>query len=290
LNNLKQLALGANVFQESHKRFPSSALGSRPVNTSLSTGQNGSVIYQLLPYIEEKAIYDQFPLGPVPAGTKTNIGAMFNQAGWIHPLKTIRCPSSPDEVPNTVTSAIDATAQAYNTPVRLGSCYYGVMGAIDTTATDPTNPNIKAYTAVADGSGAAGYIAQNGMLFPESNIKVKNVLDGLSHTFLLGESSHEFDQFAIARVWAVGSLSSATPTTYQRMHTIAQYGARNITFPINSLGYVKRNDASFGSFHMASGTHFAFGDGSCRFISENIEFKAYQAAASRQAGEAIGEL
>jgi hypothetical protein len=68
------------------------------------------------------------------------------------------------------------------------------------------------------------------------------------------------------------------------MHTIAQYGGRNVTYPINSLGYGKRTDASFGSNH-AGGAHFLFGDASARYLSENIDFKVYQAAASRQAGE-----
>jgi hypothetical protein len=155
------------------------------------------------------------------------------------------------------------------------------MGAIDST--------IPAYNSVADGSSAAGLIAQNGMMYPESDIKTKHVTDGLSKTLMIGESSHEFTAVAASRVWAIGSLPSSNPTTYQRMHTIAQYGARNVTYPINSLAYSSRNDAPFGSNH-AGGAHFVLGDGSARFVSENVDFKIYQAAASRQAGESVSDL
>jgi prepilin-type N-terminal cleavage/methylation domain-containing protein len=279
LNNLKQLGTAAQNFHSAKKRFPSSSQGKRPVVATMSTGQNGSGLYQMLPYMEEQALFDLFPLGSVPSGTLTTIGSNFNRAGWIRPLKTSRCPSSSDEVPFTATYAVDpGSALVYNDPPGLGPHYLGVMGAIDAA-----NP---AYTSVADGSSKGGRIATNGMMYPESDIRATKVSDGTSKTLMMGESSHEFYSIsiAIARVWAIGSVSAASPTTYPTMHTLAQYGARNITYPINSTAFSLRNDAAFGSNH-AGGTHFLFGDASSRFISENVAFKVYQAAATRQAGE-----
>jgi prepilin-type N-terminal cleavage/methylation domain-containing protein len=285
LNNLKQLGTAAHNFLSAKKYFPSSSQGKRPVDPAMSTGQNGSGLYQMLPYLEEQALYDQFPLGSVPSGTLTAIGSNFNRAGWIQPLKMSRCPSSTDEVPFTATYAIDpGSALVYNDPPGLGPHYLGIMGAIDAANS--------AYTSVADGSSKSGLIATNGMMYPESDIRAAKVSDGLSKTLLMGESSHEFViSIAIARVWAVGSVptTSSIPTTYKNMHQIAQYGARNVTYPINSTAFSKRNDASFGSNH-AGGTHFLFGDASCRFVSENVEFKVYQAAASRQAGDSDSGL
>jgi hypothetical protein len=155
------------------------------------------------------------------------------------------------------------------------------MGAIDSSNS--------AYNSVADGSSAAGLIAQNGMMYPESNIKTRHVVDGLSRTLMMGESSQEFTGVAALRVWAIGTLPLSNPSTYARMHTIAQYGARNVSYPINGWTYSSRNDAPFGSNH-AGGAHFVLGDGSARFVSENVDFKVYQAAASRQAGESESGL
>jgi prepilin-type processing-associated H-X9-DG protein len=284
LNNLKQLGLAAHNFHDARKHFPSSSQGKVPVEPAMSTGQNGSGLYQMLPYMEEQALFDLFPLGPVPSGTLTAIGSTFNRTGWIKPLKTSRCPSSPGEEPFTATYATDAgPPYTYNDPPGLGPQYLGVMGAINTL-----NP---AYNYVTDGSSKSGLVATNGMMYPESNIRAKKVTDGLSKTYLMGESSHEFYDIgvAIARVWAVGTVASGSPTTFTQMHTIAQYGGRNITWPINSIAFTKRNDAAFGSNH-AGGAHFLFADGSCHFVSEDILFTVYQALASRQAGETVSHF
>jgi prepilin-type N-terminal cleavage/methylation domain-containing protein len=279
LNNMKQLGIAAHNFHDAKKHFPSSSQGQLPVVSTMSTGQNGSGLYQMLPYMEEQALFDLFPLGPVPSGTLTAIGSNFNKAGWTKPLKTSRCPSSPSEEPFTATYAIDAgSTLVYNDPPGLAPQYLGVMGAIDTL-----NP---AYMYRVDSSSASGLVAENGMMYPESNIRAKQVTDGLSKTLLMGESSHEFANIniAIARVWAIGSVPSSSPTTFAKMHNIAQYGGRNVTYPINGTVFNKRNDAPFGSNH-AGGAHFLLGDASCHYVTEEIEFTVYQAMASRQAGE-----
>ena len=284
LNNMKQLGIAAHNFHDAKKHFPSSSQGKPPADPTLSTGQNGSGLYQMLPFMEEQALFDLFRLGSVPSGTVTAIGSNFNKAGWTKPLKTSRCPSAPEEMPFTATYAIDAgSALTYNDPPGLGPQYLGVMGAINAA-----NP---AYTSRADNSSPSGLVAENGMMYPESNIRAKQVTDGLSKTLMMGESSHEFYSIsvAIARVWAIGSVASSSPTTIARMHSIAQYGGRNVTYPINSTAFNKRNDAAFGSNH-AGGAHFLLGDASCHYVSEEIEFTVYQAMASRQAGETNADL
>ncbi len=45
----------------------------------------------------------------------------------------------------------------------------------------------------------------------------------------------------------------------------------------------------FSSLH-TGGTQFVMGDGSCRFISESIDKGVYQALATIQGGEVIGEF
>jgi prepilin-type N-terminal cleavage/methylation domain-containing protein len=284
LNNLKQLGIAAHNFHDAKKQFPSSSQGQFPVVSTMSTGQNGSGLYQMLPYMEEQVLFDLFPLGPVPSGTLTAIGSNFNRAGWIRPLKTSRCPSASEEIPFTATYAIDAgSTLTYNDPPGLAPHYLGVMGAIDAA-----NP---AYTSRPDSSSKAGLVAENGMMYPESNIRTKQVTDGLSKTLMMGESSHEFADLsiAIARVWAIGSVPSSSPTSFAKLHSIAQYGGRNVTYPINGTVFDKRNNAPFGSNH-AAGVHFLFGDASCHYVSDEIEFTVYQAMASRQAGETKSNL
>src|SRR5689334_12420178 len=60
LNNLKQLGVAAHNFLSAKKHFPSSSLGKRPVDATNSTGQNGSALYQMLPYLEEQSLFNLF--------------------------------------------------------------------------------------------------------------------------------------------------------------------------------------------------------------------------------------
>ncbi len=44
-----------------------------------------------------------------------------------------------------------------------------------------------------------------------------------------------------------------------------------------------------GSWHVG-GAHFVFGDGSVRFLSENMHMATYQAVSTRKDGEVVGEF
>jgi prepilin-type processing-associated H-X9-DG protein len=62
---------------------------------------------------------------------------------------------------------------------------------------------------------------------------------------------------------------------------------KNVTYPINSTFYngsSNFNHISFGSNH-TGGCNFTLGDGSVRFINQNIDLALYKAAASMDCGE-----
>jgi hypothetical protein len=62
-------------------------------------------------------------------------------------------------------------------------------------------------------------------------------------------------------------------------------GAKNIRYAINApQPSGEANNIPFASKH-GGGTHFALGDGSASFVSEDIDFVLYQALASRDGGE-----
>jgi prepilin-type processing-associated H-X9-DG protein len=113
-----------------------------------------------------------------------------------------------------------------------------------------------------------------------STTRPREVTDGLSKTFLVGEISR--DCFA-ARQWIVG-YSNLT------------YAGKNLQYPLNSIargtwsggaivstGY-SNNDVSFGSQHRG-GAHFCWGDGSAKFIAESADLVVLKAHASRASGE-----
>lgn len=119
-------------------------------------------------------------------------------------------------------------------------------------------------------------------------LNFRDCTDGLSNTFLMGEISGETAPgWALSwRDWTQGA--SNTPTGGN-----ASYASKNVVYPISRYsgyngGNVTRlfNDVRFSSQHVG-GAHFLMGDGTVRFISENIDFATYQAAASRGDAESL---
>lgn len=139
---------------------------------------------------------------------------------------------------------------------------------------------------------AQGGCASNGMMYPESQVRFKDIADGSSKTLLIGELSWDS---GVMRTWVVGSQHS--PGNGVNWYRRTGYGARNVTEPINTFANFKSdatsppvpdNDICFGSLH-AGGAHFAFADGSGRMFSENIEINVYKALASRNVGETVSD-
>ena len=89
---------------------------------------------------------------------------------------------------------------------------------------------------------------------------------------------------------------AATPTNAYRSWVRGNNGGsgatKNVTYPINSTWYNGSNnfnDMSFGSNH-TGGAQFLMGDGTVRFISQNIDLSLYKGLASKGSGEVTGEF
>jgi prepilin-type processing-associated H-X9-DG protein len=129
------------------------------------------------------------------------------------------------------------------------------------------------------------------VIFPQSRVNIKDIADGTSHTFIVGEVSWNSGP---QRIWAVGGGSATTLDTYM-------YTAKNIYWPLNTacrgstvagelptpaMCPYANNDMSFGSNHKG-GCHFAMCDGSVQFVREDIQLDVLKALASRKSSEAF---
>ncbi len=127
------------------------------------------------------------------------------------------------------------------------------------------------------------------MLYRNSEISLRDVNDGTSNTFMVGELSWDH---AVGRTapdhprgpydsWISGEAGTWTTT----WHTV--YRPLNSTpyhLPDGSEGVL--NEVSFGS-NPPGGAMFLMADASVQFISETINHATYLAAASRDGGEAL---
>jgi prepilin-type N-terminal cleavage/methylation domain-containing protein len=242
-NNLKQMALALHNYHSTNEILPSGD------NTANFTAFH---VY-LLPYMEQEGLYRQF-----------NLAAMYtaNLAAGLARIPNYMCPAS-TELYTQFGSGEWSSGQPTWT-----NHYYGVAGPVG------TNPVTgKAYQVLATSQGG---IAQEGVLYQDSKVRLTDIIDGTSNTLMLGEMS-----------WT----SNNGYRTWIRGHCCAindMVSCRNVAYTINSTPYNGSNNfnsMSFGSMHGGEGASFAMADGSVRFLSQNVNMGAYVATASRDGGE-----
>jgi prepilin-type processing-associated H-X9-DG protein len=137
---------------------------------------------------------------------------------------------------------------------------------------------------------SSGGEANNGIMFPASKVRMRDVTDGTTHTFLLGEISWNCGP---QRVWMSGGGSKtaldtfiyAAKNVFWPMNTACRDDANNPAILCSAKGY-ENNDMSFGSLHNG-GCHFCMGDGSVQFVREEIAMDVLKSLASRKSSESF---
>jgi prepilin-type N-terminal cleavage/methylation domain-containing protein len=262
-NKLKQIGLALHNYHDSMNCFPPGGF---------SNGRRFGYHVAILPYIDQAPLYNKVDFG---------LNANYNNAAYLTlftpvfiPLWT--CPSSPTKYQYAVNSG-DTDKQTAH--------YYGILGpktaaggpvAYDCSPTDSTQPTQCDVPAAI----AHGGFARNGILGRTTRTRFADVTDGASNTFLVGEISNSHTKAGAEmtgyRMWWRGFDGSASGS------------AKNIVFAINSKGYNGSNDfndIAMGSNHVG-GCHFLMGDGTVRFVSENVDLNLYFATASMNKAEA----
>ena len=139
-------------------------------------------------------------------------------------------------------------------------------------------------TSLAQGSAGQGFHPQmnrknvSGIVFPRSEIAPKDVTDGLSHTYLVGEKALNTDNYSVNSYdadqghlpYAGGWLASA------------------VWPPLRDPVGIEPNKNTFGSSH-PGGWLVAFCDGSVRTISYDLDPETHRRLANRADGFAVSE-
>jgi prepilin-type processing-associated H-X9-DG protein len=222
-----------------------------------------SVHVRLLPYMENQTLYDKIDWKSSWEADTNAFLRKTNVAGFA-------CPSKDNN---------DATyyyvGNSSNTgPGEFTTHYDGVMGAKGTIPGSTASYDIDTSTM------KHGDFATNGILIRDKAIGPKQITDGLSHTFLMGEVSWDMGEM---EAWS-GGLSPKWENSMVN---------RNIAYALNSykfdptLGQLFINDVSFGSQHAGRGAIFLLADGSVRFVAEDIALDTLKSLASRKSGEVI---
>ena len=276
-NNLKQLALAAHQHHDARGKFPT---GVHPVD-NLPDGRhpNGTTWeVELLPYFEQRNLYTKWDYSDHRNNVAGGTGATTAQV-----IPILLCPSD---------ALADPVFHLNYMPGPSGAKYswaYGFYG----------------ITSYGGNAGQRSFgpppPTLDGIFFQDSRIRLADVTDGASNTFLFGERSHrdpEFDRIAAATpswfpfAFPLGGGSMWGAVQFTSGGSIPQH-VLSAAVPINYQMPPSGRTAegvnrlcAYGSGH-PGGANFAFADGSVRFVSDQTSLEVLRALSTRAGGEAV---
>lgn len=259
-NQLKQIALATHNFHDTLLTFPY-ATRDRLEGDDGSTWATGHI--QILPFLEGDAVASRWdPNEPRNSTVDSDGDGWTNDALKKESIPTYLCPSmvSPSG-PLTGERAPMSYLFCSGTP-DASMLHYAVYYGLPEPAYDGAIIPVKTYLASGETPGPNH----------RKPTKFRDVVDGTSNTFLMGETDfmpQGVPSTSYGGVWAYGYAGYAWGTTYQ---------------PFNRHDNTSTVYGAFRSQH-PSGGQFSLVDGSVRFVSETIDHVVYQAVSTRANGE-----
>ena len=235
-NNLKQLALAVEYYTDSNGCYPAAYSRKAP-------NRYWAWPAKILSGLEQNTIFEKIDFSITPTDPQFEpVVKTF--------LSVLQCPSAPQN--------------------ELVNDNSGIPGCEDMAETK--------YVAVSDHKAfVTGGSMPNGsgVMFDNSAVKRAEIIDGLSHTFLLTE----FD----AKAPNPGALCTDPKHTGFPWATFCKV---TTAYGINTPQTIA-SDPYVNSDHPGA-ANFAFADGHVRFINETIEQPVLDALTTRAGGEVIG--
>lgn len=247
-NNMKQTALAMHTYHDIHGVLPAPGYGVNHLGWSCS----------ILPQLEQNAIAEglDYSQGGHAATGRVKYG--------IVQIDAYTCPSAPS---SEIQSA--RTEEAYNGEQAYCLHYFGILGPQGTNATSGVAYDCQNLSEAFGGVCSEGIMRDKGSKF-------RDITDGLSNTYLLGENS--WKDMPYRRYWLRGEYSDSRGKLFLI--------SKNIQAPVNSGVDDKWNTVAFGSMH-PGGAMFSRGDGSVTFVPETIDFATFLAGASKAGNEPV---
>ena len=280
-NNLKQLALAAWSYHESHGTFPP-GLNQFEV-PSPPRFRGTSLLTFLLPHLEESSLLADWDYADPLSNTEGGPGARSARV-----LSVLLCSSD----------------HLRENPVAVGAEYYGLTSYGGNGGTRSYYPDSATCDGMFHTTGPASHPRPN-----QQPVKSSMVVDGTSQTFLFGERNHadpNLESFAavswaeslryLGRWPAIGgrkriadvTMSAFAPINYQIPF---DFERRQEAEPPLSTSrdfevFEDRRKCAFGSNH-TGGASFALVDGSVRFVVDALPQEMLRVLCTRDGGEIV---
>jgi prepilin-type N-terminal cleavage/methylation domain-containing protein len=258
-NNLKQMGLALHNYHDTTLQFPPlfiyqdnpAACAATPCNEP-SWGWT----MMILPYMDQAPLYNTVNPGPITL--RAALADTAKRPLLQTPLAAFRCPSDVGPL---------LTALAISGQLTSRSNYPGV-----------------------NGTGPRTYMTAQAGIFGKRNVgtKMRDVTDGTSNTIMVGERASK--------------SKTNVNDSYTHWVGVSEGNTDNSGFKgalelAGTTGYAMNTPQAaswmfqswFSSAHVG-GAHFIMGDGSIRFVSENVDLNLYKGLSTFGGGEVVGEF
>jgi prepilin-type N-terminal cleavage/methylation domain-containing protein len=274
-NNMKQLAQACHNYLSANERFPPGAITDRLDGTSdatcftdridgtAATNNDAKAPWSvlILPFLEDRARYDGYGNVTATFFCLYQDASTARRAVQFQPNAAFKCPSD------------GAAGTSCHTN------YFACQGG-------GTSSDRKC-------AATRGILYDNGVMFNNSRMRSKDLLDGTTYVVLLGETRYCGQN----TVGGVGTTYAAWDSTYRAaLSTSGPFNVCATEGGINSSNLRGARDryanqslwspgtTTFGSEHVSQGATFAMADGSVSFLLETIDISVYRNLGKRASG------
>ena len=307
LSQIKQIGLAVLNYESAQKMFPPSIA---PETQALAYAGPYGYLAVITPYVEEATLHNL-----IDFSVRWDFQASGQTKDTVIPFT--KCPSQEFAEPMIIFNK-DVAGTISTGPMRAH--YYAVNGAkLDDNCPDKapweTTSCGNAYFGTGPNDARGGH-ATNGIMYPGSKIRFKQIDDGSNKTFLIAECSWDFGRsvagwYAGGAVWGWDYQKNLPDQAGNFVTQMSKFGDGFWTYnqaqvfygiqqasneldptdpamkrPLNAPILAKHNDLSFGSKH-PGGCTFCMADGSSHFISRNTDVMILKRLANRHDGASV---
>lgn len=291
INNLKQIGLAFMSHEDTQKHFPSGGWGWNWLgdpDRGFKRDQPGGWVYNILPFTEQASLRER-GAGLTAAAKDAEIRAIAAV-----PLPTFVCPSRRAAIAWGPGTKVDPYLNAGAGRVQLlaKSDYAGNVGSLP--ASPPNFQGGPTTLAAGDALNATGGVTawetslggtpnggtdRNGIIFRVSQVKISEILDGTTNTYLAGEA------YIRANDYEAGVDDNNDDCLYigYDRDTLRYANANNM--PARDRSGVT-NTFAYGSAH-PSGFNVVLCDGSARTVRYSISSLVHPRLADRKDGNPV---